>query len=550
MLTTDLYPFQEEAVDLVLDLGYGLIAYEMGLGKTIVGIAVVEELLSEPAVNFALIVVPSGLKYQWAESIARFTDVTTKTKKVKRESITIPDDKYCMVVDGSPAKRKEQYKFIRENWPNYVIMSYEQVVNDWRTVRNLGAELVILDEATAIKGFKAQRSKKIKALDPEFAVALTGTPMENRPEETYSIMEFVCPGYLGDFEHFDIRYIERNGYGGVKRYRNLDILHRRLSKVMARKTRLDPDVAPYMPEVGHRVELVTMSPRVKKLYNQISKEVQADLAEMQVTSSFDLAAYYTGTDDASMREMGKIAAKCMALQMLCDHPELLRISAEKYEDSEGEDGSEYAFRLLKEGKLDDLGESDKMIAVVEDAEKILDSHPDNKIIIFSFYKAMGYLLQEALTEYDSVIYNGDMSVSQKAEAKARFQNNKDCRLFISSDAGAFGVDLPQANYLFNYDQVESAGKMDQRGGRHVRAGSKHSKVFIVNYLVEGSVEERIYDRLNFKRRVSRAIIDGVEEPDRVRVGGMDIVAHTKGAIENTVNNLGAFLEAMSDEAVR
>jgi SNF2 family DNA or RNA helicase len=59
---------------------------------------------------------------------------------------------------------------------------------------------VILDEATAIKGFKAKRSKKVKALDPEFAVALTGTPLENRPEEVYSIMEFVCPGYLGDFE--------------------------------------------------------------------------------------------------------------------------------------------------------------------------------------------------------------------------------------------------------------------------------------------------------------------------------------------------------------
>jgi SNF2 family DNA or RNA helicase len=213
-MTVDLYPYQEEAVDLVLDLGYGLVAYEMGLGKTLVGIAVVEELLAEPAINFALLVVPSGLKFQWAESIAKFTDVKTKQKTVKDEFITIPEDKYCTVVNGTPAERKEQYRYIKEQWPNYVIVSYEQVVNDWRTIRNLGAECVILDEATAIKGFKAKRSKKVKALDPEFAVALTGTPMENRPEEVYSIMEFVCPGYLGDFEVFDIKYIVRNGTAG------------------------------------------------------------------------------------------------------------------------------------------------------------------------------------------------------------------------------------------------------------------------------------------------------------------------------------------------
>jgi SNF2 family DNA or RNA helicase len=517
---------------MVLDLGYGLVAYEMGLGKTIVGIAVVEELLAEPAINFALIVVPSGLKYQWAESIAKFTDVTTKQKKVKQESITIPEDKYCVVVDGDPAKRKEQYRYIQQHWPNYVIVSYEQVVNDWKYIRNLEADCVILDEATAIKGFKAQRSKKVKALNPEFALALTGTPMENRPEEVFSIMEFVCPGYLGTFEHFDLKYIVRNNWGGVEKYRNLDILNRKLSKVMSRKTRLDPDVAPYMPDVAQHVELVQMNAKAKRLYKKIAKEVQADLANMTFSSDFNLTAYYTGTDDGGMTEMGKIAAKCMAMQMLCDHPDLLKISAQKYEDSEGEAGSEYAFKLLKAGHLDDLGGSEKLMAVVEDAQKILESHPDNKIIVFSFFKDMGHMLREALEEYDSVIYNGNMGPAEKAAAKARFQQNEDCRLFIASDAGAFGVDLPQANYLFNFDLVESAGKMDQRNARHVRAGSKHKNVFVVNYLVEGSVEERTYSRLKFKRRVSRAVIDGKHK-------GLEV-----GVIENDVDSLGSFLEAM------
>lgn len=533
MLTTDLYPYQDEAVDLVLDLGYGLVAYEMGLGKTIVGIAVAEELLAEPAINFAMIVVPSGLKYQWAESIAKFTDVTTKKKKIKQESITIPEDRHCVVVDGDPAKRKMQYQYIQEHWPNYVILSYEQVVNDWRTVRNLQADLVILDEATAIKGFKAKRSKKIKDLDPEFAVALSGTPLENRPEEVYSIMEFVCPEYLGDFEGFDIKYIKRNHWGGVERYKNLDILHRKLSKVMSRKTRLDPDVAPYMPKVAHRESYVSMSPKVQKLYDRISKEVQADLAELKQSGDFDLTAYYTGTDEGSMSEVGKIQAKVMAMQMLCDEPALLMTSAQKYEESGGEDGSKYAYKLLSTGALEGLGKSEKRHAVVEDARAILESNPANKIIIFSFFKDMGRMLQDDLMfEYGSVLYNGNMSTTDKAAAKARFQQNEDCRLFIASDAGAFGVDLPQANYLFNYDLVESAGKMDQRNARHVRAGSLHKKVYVVNYLVEGSIEERTFKRLNFKRKVSKAVIDGQHR------------GFEKGVIENDVDTLSAFLEMM------
>ena len=536
VLTVDLFPYQDEAVDLVLDLGYGLIAYEMGLGKTMVGIAVTEELLAEPAINFSLIVVPSGLKYQWAKSIAQFTDVETTQKKVKRENITIPTEKYCVVVEGTPLNRKKQYRFIEENWPNYVIVSYEQVANDFRYINRLGAELVIIDEATYIKGFKAKRSKKVKELNPEFAVALTGTPMENRPEEVYSIMEFVCPGYLGPFEAFDRKYIVRNHFGGVKKYRNLDLLNKKLSKVMARKTRLDPDVAPYMPKVAHREEYVGLNTKTRKLYERVAREVVKDLASAQITGNFDLTAYYTGSDTGGdMSQMGKIAAKVMAMQMLCDHPDLLKVSAQKYLDTDGEFGSEYATKLLEQGDLEGLGKSDKMQAVCEDSRAILDSHPKNKIIIFSFFKDMGRFIQDALQDYDSVLYNGDMTASEKAAAVARFQENPDCRLFIASDAGAFGVDLPQANYLFNYDQVESAGKMDQRNARHVRAGSEHKKVFVVNYLVEGSVEERTFTRLNFKRKVSSAIVDG-------KHSGFE-----RGVIENDVDTLTDFLAEFADE---
>lgn len=522
---------KDEAIDMILDLGYGLVAYEMGLGKTMVGIAVVEELLVKPEINFAMIVVPSGLKYQWAESIAKFTDVATTKKKVKKEFIDIPTEDWCVVVDGSPAKRKEQYRFIEKNWPNYVIVSYEQVVSDFRSIKRLGAECIILDEATAIKGFKAQRSKKVKELDPEFAVALSGTPLENRPEEVYSIMEFVNPAVLGRFDSFDTKYIVRNGFGGVTRYRNLDIFHEKLSRVMSRKTRLDPDVAPYMPKVAQKNEYIHLSRKTKKLYDKIAKMIVNELAEAKVSNDFNLAAYYAGEGGSDMTATGRIMAKMMALQMLCDHPDLLKVSGQKYFDSQGEEGSKFAAQLLDTGELEDLGKPEKFLAVIEDVQNILESNPDNKVIIFTFFKPLVQWIQEALEDYDTVIYTGDMNVAQKAEAKARYQQNPDCRVFIATDAGRYGVDLPQANYLINFDLAESAGKMDQGNARHVRAGSKHKNVFVINYLIEGSIEERTYARLEFKRTVSRAVVDG-------EWTGFN------GELENSVETLTSFLDSV------
>jgi SNF2 family DNA or RNA helicase len=532
VLTVKPYPYQDSAIDQILDNGFGLIAYEMGLGKTLVAIAAAEELLGDDEIDMALIVVPASLKYQWAESIAKFTDVETKQKKVKREHITIPTERYCVVVDGPPAKRKEQYKFIRENRPDYVIIAYSNVVNDFRSVKRLEADCLILDECTAIKGFKAQRSKKVKALAGNWRIGLTGTPIENRPEEVYSIMEFVEPDVLGRWDLFDKTYIDRNGYGQVRKYKNLDLLHKRLKKVMARKTRLDPEVAPYMPKVDHSEVYVGLPPKAWKLYNVIARALVSDLEESQFTGGFDLHAYYSGESDGDMSAQGKIMAKMMALQMLCNHPDLLRESAEKYDRYEG--GSQYAWDLHQAGLLDNLGAPEKFNRVVEEIRTILEFDPQNKVIVFSFFKGMLRLLQDALSDYDSVAYTGDLTATGKAAAKARFQNNEDCRLFLSSDAGGYGVDLPQANYLINYDLAHSAGTMDQRNARHVRAGSGFDLVYVMNFLVEGSIEERTFERLVFKRKVAKAVIDG-------KGAGVD------GEIEYTVSSLKSYLVDEDDE---
>jgi SNF2 family DNA or RNA helicase len=161
-----------------------------------------------------LLVVPAGLKYQWAEAIAKFTDLPAQKKRFKGETITIPDSRYCMVVDGTVAKRKKQYALARdEPRCNYVIVGYDNVTSDERDVKRLRAEFIVLDEASAIKTLSSQRTKAIKEkLEAPWRMALTATPIDNRPDELFSIMEWVDPTVLGRGDLFDLAYIDRNRF--------------------------------------------------------------------------------------------------------------------------------------------------------------------------------------------------------------------------------------------------------------------------------------------------------------------------------------------------
>jgi SNF2 family DNA or RNA helicase len=170
-----------------------LVAYDLGLGKTVLTIAAIERLMDNSEITApGLVVCLSSLKYQWSNSITKFTNSTSKP----------------LVIDGTPKQREAQYAEAMD-WVNsgvdYIIMNYEQVVNDWEFVSKLPRGFVVLDEATAIKSFKSKRSKHVKRLSScDFKFALTGTPIENgKPEELYSIMQFVDKEVLGRFDIFD-----------------------------------------------------------------------------------------------------------------------------------------------------------------------------------------------------------------------------------------------------------------------------------------------------------------------------------------------------------
>ena len=511
--TGTLLPYQPEAVDAMCTRGKMLVAYDLGLGKTVLTIAALERLMDEGSITSpGLIICLSSLKYQWADQIRKFTDGSSTP----------------LVIDGTPKQRIAQYAEAIDwghSLVDYVIINYEQVVNDWEYVRQLPTGFIVCDEATAIKSFKSKRSKYVKKLKSDYKFALTGTPVENgKPEELFSIMQFVDAKVLGRFDLFDQTFIVRNRFGGVERYRNLSVLNKALSNACVRKRQTDADVAPYLPEtIFAQPILVEFDSAGAKLYKSIANEILTDLDEAVESygASFDIFSHYGQADqwDGADALRGKIMSKLTALRMLCDNPELLQFSVST---------SNYVGELSTTGRLDAVNKAPKLSALKEYVNNFLESDDRNKVVIFTSYVHMVDMIREAL-DYKSRPYTGVMNAKEKEDSKVAFQTQEEIRILVSSDAGGYGVDLPQANLLINYDLPWNAGLALQRNGRIRRASSTWPSIVIQDFLMQGSIEERQHSMLVQKMAVANAVIDGEG-------------INAQGGVEMNAGTLRAFLQ--------
>jgi SNF2 family DNA or RNA helicase len=479
--TGSLLPYQPEAVDKMVDRKSMLVAYDLGLGKTVLTIAAIEKLREEGDITEpGLVICLSSLKYQWAAQIKKFTSGTAT----------------ALVIDGTPKNRAGQYASAASY--DYVILNYEQVVRDWDSVRRLGRGFIILDEATAIKSFKAKRTKAVKKLKSKVRFALTGTPIENgKPDELYSIMQFVDPTVLGNYNDFEENYVVRNFFGGVESYKNVVHFNHSMEPASVRKKQSDPDVSPFLPEkILKEPAIIALDKKAQTVYDHIADQLLIDLDEMVELygANFNPFTLSPGETDNELR--GKLMSKVLGLKLLCDHPVLLKESA-----------SQLTKDLTELGLLEGLTKTPKLDYLKEYVTDFLSEYDGNKVVIFTSYVKMVDLIREAL-QYESVGYTGRMDAPHKEASKLKFQEDPECRVFVSSDAGGYGVDLPQANLLINYDLPWSAGLSVQRNGRIMRASSTWEHVVIQDLLIRNSIEIRQHDMLVQKESVSRAILDG------------------------------------------
>lgn len=498
-----LYDYQAEAVEKMVDRGQMLLGMVMGAGKTPTALAAVEELDAAGEIDRCLVVVPASLKYQWLKEIKKFTDAR------------------AIVISGTKAQRQRQWRM--SSLHKYVIVNSETLLNDHTLMGTF--QCIVVDEATIIKNRTTKRSRLIKKIGKTipYRFALTGQPIENRPEELFSIMEFVDKSVLGDFKRFDTTFIIRDNWGKATRYRNLDVMHRSMQDCMIRKTR--DDIKDQLPDIIHQVIPVPFDHKGATAYRKISQDLLAKIYEAIKTggSGFNLWAHYNSSDGGEAQ--GQIMTRMTALRMLCDNPSLVVNSAADYDNPRVTSGSQYASEIVKAGWLSGVDATPKLDVCLDYIDEVLSESDENKVVLFSFFKDNLRTIKANLTAMgiSSVLFMGGMSDDEKNQAKEKFSTDPNVKVFLSSDAGGYGVDLPVANYLISYDLPWSSGKLEQREARIIRLSSEFPHVTITSFVMAGSLEERQYEMLQHKKKTNEAFIDG-QHQDQER--GMEIDVST------------------------
>jgi SNF2 family DNA or RNA helicase len=500
----------------MVERGNQLLALTMGAGKTVTALAAVELLAAQGEVTSGFVLCPNSIKFQWMGEIRKHVGPNVQ------------------VIDGDRAQRRFQYQNsfrFRYNVANYDVLRNDlEMIRHWIPV----PQFVIADEATMIKSFRAKRSRVLKAWSQHspYRFALTGQPIENRPEELFSIMEFVDRTVLPSFPKFDRTFIVRDHFGRPTKYRNMDVLQRAMEPVMFRRSR--KDVEAYLPRINSMEVPVQLSKQVMDLYDFIRTDIldviDAIIAAGGMGGWNVLAAYGRAEKEAGGKGKGEIMSRLTCMRLLCDHPGLLAMSADDFDDTDTSTGSKYASWLKAEGWLDGVVDSTKLDTAVELIEEILTEDRSNRVVLFAYFKPMLRMIAKALAHHGihSTFLIGDMSARQRAESLDRFQHQT--RVLLSSDAGQYGIDLPQVNYLISYDLPWSAGAFAQRVARIDRTSSQWGQVNVLTMLGKNTIEERQLEMLTQKRMVSEAWIDGQH-------------IDAKGALTLTLGSLRSFLEA-------
>jgi len=447
-----LYPYQQEGVLHLAFTERAMLADEMGLGKTVQAIAACVLLHRLRGIQRVLVIAPASLKAEWEEQIAQFTSLDSH------------------IVLGPRAVRLRQYR----EATFFTLVNYEQVRGDVAAIQELLApDVVILDEAQRIKNWRTHTANRIKMLRSRYAFVLTGTPLENRIDDVYSITQFLDPQLLGPLFRFNREFYSFDERGRASGYVNLDRLHRRLGAVMLRRRK-------------HEVEGELPGRTVKTCFVAMTDEQIARYRDYeQVVASLVKRAKRR---PLSPKEFKRLQQALACMRMICDTPYIL--------DPECRDCPKLAelARLLLE---------------------LLETE-GRKVIVFSEWERMLELVREQLDDHGigHAWHTGSVPQRRRRDEIRRFKDDPECRVFLSTDAGSVGLNLQVADVVINLDLPWNPARLEQRIARAWRKHQKRS-VQVVNLVAEDSIEQRMLATLATKRAVADGAIDGAAESRKV-----------------------------------
>jgi SNF2 family DNA or RNA helicase len=454
LLKVTLFPYQEEGVAFAVFKSGAIIADEMGLGKTIQAIATA--VMKKKLFNFkrTLIVCPASLKEQWKQEIEKFS----------HES--------AVIVDGFPKQRAELY---RGSDAYFMIINYETVLRDWREINRMETDFIILDEAQKIKNFSTVTAQSIKLLEKKHALVITGTPIENRLIDLYSIVQFIDPQFLAPLWEFSYQhcYFDESKADKITGYYNLQQLNERLNPILIRREKRK--VIKDLPKVTEITVPIAMNFEQAAYHSDFAKGISVILRKKFI-SPFDLQ---------------KLMLLMSSMRMVCDSTFL--IDKESYVSP----------------KLDEL----KYILL----EKLDLKNNQNKVIIFSEWVTMLQLIGKLLHEcgIGFAQLSGQVAIKNRDKLVKKFESEPDCQVFLSTEAGGAGLNLQVADTVINFELPWNPAKKNQRIGRIDRLGQLSKNLTVINLVTKNSIETKIASGLTLKQNLFDGVLNSETGPDEV-----------------------------------
>ena len=445
-LKATLRPYQEQGLSwlrFIHDIGSGgVLADDMGLGKTIQTLALLLGLKQDKEEVRALIVAPTSVVTNWIREIEKFAPTLTTAL-------------------WHGAGRKEQLEELES--ANVIVTSYALLRRDIDLLKKLKLSYAILDEAQNIKNPMSATAQAAKDLRADHRLALTGTPIENRLSEIWSIFEFVSPGLLGPLQKFEEKFARPIDQGDSKQAARLRTT---IHPFILRRTK--NEVAKDLPPKIESDKFVDLVPEQKSIYLQVLREVRA-----QVMGEVERVG-------VAKSQLHILAGLTKLRQAACD-PRLLGMAREFSHDDSG-----------------------KLMALRELVEECESS--GHKVLVFSQFVSMLKLIREALDE-DKIRYEYlDGSTMDRADRIDRFQTDPTIPVFlISLKAGGSGLNLTAADTVVHFDPWWNPAVEDQASDRAHRIG-QNRVVTIYRLVAAGTIEEKILELKQKKKDLVASVL--------------------------------------------
>ncbi len=426
------------------------LADDMGLGKTIELIAFLLHLQEQDALTGpTLLVCPTSVLGNWEREVKKFAP-TLKT----------------LVHHGEKrAKDQDFARTIQDR--DLIVTSYSLAFRDEKELSSVEWQAVVLDEAQNIKNPGSKQSQAVRQLPTELRIALTGTPVENKLQELWSIMDFLNPGYLGTRQFFQRRFampIEK--YGDPS---SLQTLRSLVGPFILRRLKTDRDIIQDLPEKQEMTVFCGLTPIQAELYQQV---VDQSLAQIDI---------YDG-----LVRHGLIIALLTKLKQICNHPAQFR----------------------KQKTLTNPQQSNKLMRLESMLSEAIAA--GDRVLIFTQFAEWGKLLKPYLEQQlgeEVLLLYGNTRKKQREEMIDRFQQDPQGPkiMILSLKAGGVGLNLTRANHVFHFDRWWNPAVENQATDRAFRIGQTRN-VQVHKFVCSGTLEEKIHEMIESKKLLAEQVV--------------------------------------------